>query len=193
MANRRKFIAGLGALATGSAAAIGTGATSQIRAERSVTASVTGDGSAYLGLEERSEYATYSDGELTLQFPTLNENANTRFENVFWIRNNGNQDLSVQAYTLDDSGNFAGWTSSDFALYWSQNETSGPGAFPLPYEALHEVNNVSDPSGNGPSKEIPRLSPGEAIAVHPMLFLKGDEDAGDAPSTIDFYATHTPL
>jgi hypothetical protein len=154
---------------------------------------VTGDGSAYLGLVSKSEYATYSDGELTLQFNELNENANTRFENVFWIQNNGNQDLSVEAHMLDNSGNLDGWNSSDFALYWSQNETSGPGAFPLPYEALHDVNDVSDPSGNGPSEVIPRLSPGDAISVHPMFFLKGDEDTGDTPSTIDFYATHTNL
>jgi hypothetical protein len=190
---RRKFLTGVGALAAGTAAAVGTGATSQIRAERSVTASVTGDASANLGLEEQSEYAVYSDGELTLQFNNLNENANTRFENVFFIRNNGNQDLSVQAYTLDNSGNFDGWSSGDFALYWSQNQTSGPGDFPLPYEALHDVTNVSDPSNSGPSKAIPRLSPGEAIAVHPMFFLKGDENEGDTPSTIDFYATHTNL
>lgn len=190
---RRKFLTGVGALAAGTAAAIGTGATSQIRAERSVTASVTGDASANLGLEDQSEYASYNGNELALEFSSLNENASTRFENVFWIRNNGNQDLSVQAYTLDVSGNLDGWASSDFALYWSQNETTGPGDFPLPYEALHEVTNVSDPSGSGPSKAIPRLTPGEAIAVHPMFFLKGDDDTGDTPSSIDFYATHTNL
>jgi len=53
MANRRKFIAGLGALATGSAAAVGTGAFTSVSAERSVTIDTADDAYAFLRLNER--------------------------------------------------------------------------------------------------------------------------------------------
>jgi len=55
MANRRKFIAGLGALATGSAAAMGTGAFSSVRAERTISVETAGDVNAYLGLDASGE------------------------------------------------------------------------------------------------------------------------------------------
>ena len=192
---RRKFLLGMGSLAAGGAAAMGTSATSMVRANRSVSASVTGDANANLGLVPKSQHAGYEDNELTLYFNSLNEDANTRFENIFWIRNNGNQNLSVEAYTTD-GGNLNGWDSTDFALYWSQNELNSAGAFPIAddgYRAMHNTDNVSDPSGNGPTQEIPRISPGEAIAVHPQFFLKDDDGTGDVPDTFEFYASHTDL
>ena len=190
MANRRKFIAGLGALATGSAAAMGTGAFSSVSANRNIAAATIGDASANLGLESKSDYATYDGKELELSFGNLNEDAESRFYNTFWIRNNGSNDVSVQAYTLDSDGNFDGWGSSDFALYWSEDEideTSGT----FIYDAMHNVDNVDDISG--PTKDVPRLAPGDAISVHPQFFLKGNTGTGDTPSEFAFYATRTQL
>ena len=74
MTSRRKFIAGLGALATGSAAAMGTGAFTSAEADRTVNAAVVADDSAYLGLMDsdsglsNDEYATGSDTQLQLAF-----------------------------------------------------------------------------------------------------------------------------
>lgn len=190
MTNRRKFIAGIGALATGSAAAVGTGAFSSVRANRDIAAATIGDASAYLGLESKSDYATYDGKELELSFDNLNENAESRFYNTFWIRNNGSNDVSVQAYTLDAGGNLDGWGSSDFALYWSEDEIDeSSGAFV--YDAMHSVDNVDDVSG--PTKDVPRLAPGEAIAVHPQFFLVGETGTGDTPAEFAFYATRTQL
>jgi len=188
---RRKLLAGLGSLAAGGAAAVGSGAFSAVRANRDITASVTGDGSAYLGLEAQSNYASYDGNELGLSFENLNENSENRFYNTFYIRNNGTNDVSIQAYTLDNSGNLDGWTSSDFALYWSENaidETSGTFVF----DAMHNVGSVTDPN-TGPTKDIPRLAPGDAISVHPHFFLIGDNGTGDTPDEIGLYATRTTL
>lgn len=105
MANRRKFIAGLGALATGSAAAVGTGAFSFMNAQRTVSVDVAGDSSAFLGIEtSQSKYATGADSgtaEITLNADSggsgdgINANADTRFDNVLVLRNNGDRDVTV--------------------------------------------------------------------------------------------------
>ena len=105
MANRRKFIAGLGALATGSAAAMGTGAFTSVSANRDVSVGVAGDASAYLGLDADSAYAKQTaGGELALDFTGdyteqngsgLNTRAETAFEGVFDIQNNGTNDVYV--------------------------------------------------------------------------------------------------
>ena len=181
----------MGSLAAGGAAAIGSSAFSVVRANRDITASVTGDGSAYLGLEAQSDYASYDGNELEISFENLNENAESRFYNTFYIRNNGSNDVSVQAYTLDANGDLDGWQSGDFALYWSENaidESTGN----FVYDAMHDVGNVTDPGGSA-TEDIPRLSPGDAISVHPQFFLIGDSGVGDTPSEVGIYATRTSL
>jgi len=107
MANRRKFIAGLGALATGSAAAMGTGAFSTVNAERAVSLQVTGDANAYLGLEASSQYSTFDNqNRLQISLDQLNKNARTEITDIFTIRNNGNQDAAI--FIDDGSYAFAG-------------------------------------------------------------------------------------
>ncbi|MFO7927776.1 hypothetical protein [Natronomonas sp.] len=164
-----------------------------------MTAEVVSDEDAYLGLEEQSPYAEYDGNKLSLNFAGgdgqngagLNEDANSRFYNVFYIRNNGTNNIGVEANTLTSDGNLGGWESSGFALYWSEDaidESKGD----FVYDAMHNVDNVDDPSGNGPSKDIPVLEPGEAIAVHPQFFLRDDSTlSGDVPETFAFYASRT--
>jgi len=110
---RRKFVIGAGALATGSAAAVGTGAFSSVSAERDVTLEVAGDGDAYLGIESNdSEGYVTEEGDGTVSFDFagpgngdgVNNNANTRFEEVVTFTNNGTEPVALY---LDDgnSGN----------------------------------------------------------------------------------------
>jgi hypothetical protein len=96
---RRKFIIGAGALATGSSAAIGTGAFTSAEAERTVSVQVAGDESAWIGLEPESKYAEINDDDaLELDFTDhpdgagwankeegINPNATYEFEGVFSI------------------------------------------------------------------------------------------------------------
>ncbi|WP_149797323.1 DUF1102 domain-containing protein [Halorubrum xinjiangense] len=111
MANRRKFIAGLGALATGSAAAVGTGALETSASERTVNVNVAADSSGFVEIAaENSTYASgTSDGQLELDFNSdsglgviagdaqgLNPDSTFTFEEVFSVRNGAGQgDLYV--------------------------------------------------------------------------------------------------
>ncbi|WP_141212912.1 hypothetical protein [Halorubrum sp. Ea1] len=104
MTKRRKFLAGLGALATGSAAAMGTGAFSTVSAERTVSIEVTGDANAYLGLEASSQYSKFDNkNRLQVSLNKLNKNARTEITDIFTVRNNGNQDVAI----FIDDGSYA--------------------------------------------------------------------------------------
>jgi len=106
MTNRRKFIAGLGALATGSAAAMGTGAFTSVSASRQVDVAVASDNNAYLGLKGTGDRATTSGGELRLDFDGssngssgLNPNARTAFTDLFTIENQGDNPVLIAVGT----------------------------------------------------------------------------------------------
>ena len=104
---RRKFVVGLGALAAGSSAAMGTGAFSAFEADRDADIAVTNDAEAYVALEpgddwgERVDAGDYHDGAyaelngdgvLEITIDELNPEAKTEFRNVFRIRNNSGVD-----------------------------------------------------------------------------------------------------
>jgi len=111
---RRKFVIGLGSLAAGGAAATGTGALSQAAATRAVDIGVVNDSSAVLGLKndvsslENTEYTSYENGSLQLQFGEnadlsndgisgdgLNPDSTLDFDNVFRIQSQGQDTLQV--------------------------------------------------------------------------------------------------
>ena len=105
---RRKFVIGAGALATGSAAAMGTGAFTAVGADRNVALEVAGDGDAYLGIESNDTEGYVeqgSDGTVSFDFTGngegdgVNNNANTRFERVVTFTNNGTEPIALY---LDD-------------------------------------------------------------------------------------------
>jgi hypothetical protein len=107
---RRNLLIGMGSLAAGAAATIGTGAFASVEATRSVNVNVAGDEWAYLGLEATSPYAdTNGDGsQLVLRFNEndngghgINADAVTTFDGVFRMVNNGPNDLDI---TVDKSG-----------------------------------------------------------------------------------------
>ena len=102
---RRKFLAGMGSLAAGSAAAVGTGAFTFVEAGRGVTVQTTGDDSAYLKLDGDNEYVTDNSGELTIDLGGTSGNGNggsafnydaaTRVQGVVTVVNQGPNGLSV--------------------------------------------------------------------------------------------------
>lgn len=121
---RRKFMFGLGSLATGSAAAIGTGAFTSITADRDAGMAIVGDAnSPFLELSapntlENGEYAQDSneyggdqlritmDARSDVQGTGLNPDAEHWFDNVFAVRNLGSQSVMVEIDdgNLDNSG-----------------------------------------------------------------------------------------
>ncbi|WP_424014376.1 hypothetical protein ACOZ35_15360 [Halorubrum xinjiangense] len=121
MANRRKFLAGIGALASGSAAAVGTGAFTSVEANRSVTISTAADNDALLQFTSNSnrngEYASTDGNQATVDFSTLttskgatgvNEDSLTTIYDIFSVRNQGTQDVLVYVdpASLEDDNAF---------------------------------------------------------------------------------------
>jgi len=119
---RRKFVIGAGALATGSAAAVGTGAFSSVEAERSMSVTIADDSEAYLAFDtdlgsspdNNYEYAEINEnGELEIEFAEnsageaevsgrnpgnglgVNPNAVTIFKDVFAINNRGTEPIEI--------------------------------------------------------------------------------------------------
>jgi len=128
MANRRKFITGLSALAAGSAAAVGTGAFTSTQADRDLTVAVADDASAYLGLEpagsaNSNAYASVgSNGQVSLDLSStgnggtgLNKNAETRIDELLIVSNQGTQTVNV--WVDIGLGNVSGIDNSDLYFF----------------------------------------------------------------------------
>ena len=124
---RRKFIIGLGALSTGTAAAVGTGAFTSVTADRDVEVAVAEDADAFLSLSPsdgaNGAYAEQTGDEETIEFNIdedaedvdgsgLNPNATTVIVEIFDIENQGTQDVGVQVTAdLGDLGD------GDFTIF----------------------------------------------------------------------------
>ncbi|MFB6112801.1 MAG: hypothetical protein ABEJ58_01705 [Halodesulfurarchaeum sp.] len=124
---RRKFLIGMGSVAAGSAAAMGTGAFSSVRAERTVSVSVADDSNALLrlttaGTGPNSQYAEVSNGEVSINLDNsdtgnggsgLNLESETNILDIFRIQNQGTQPVFVYVdpdsitpdYVTPDGGN----------------------------------------------------------------------------------------
>ena len=171
---RRKFIIGTGALVAGGAAGLGTGAFSYVRAERDITVTVADDENAYLRLSGNSEYASEENGELALDFAGgndqngdgLNANADSRFDNVFVIENQGTNDARI---SFHDTEGAVGYNSPAATWYYtkgSSGEAVGDG----------EVN-----------ADNPVIGPGETLYIH-VIFWLTEEDEKDIPDHLGIVA-----
>ena len=71
---RRQFILGLGTIAAGSAAAVGSGAFTSVEADRTISAEVAQDSDAFLELDAPGEAERSSAGDqVEFEFPSLAE------------------------------------------------------------------------------------------------------------------------
>ena len=142
--NRRKFIAGMGATATGIGAAVGSGAFFSAEAERGVSVSVTTEDEAFLAMEPDSEYAEAVDNnEIRLNFGDNGEgsgvapNSVYRFpQRIFEVVNQGTTSVGFTIDQIDqpDDDLFFTLTALGFDLQNATGSASvgdpvGPGAF----------------------------------------------------------------
>ena len=117
--NRRNALLGIGAIATGGGALFGSGAFSQVDADRTVNITTTGDGSANLQLEvdPNSSHANLTDSSGTsdgtnsqdtiqIDATNINDDAQTTYNGALRITNNGtsNPDVNVSISTSGTSG-----------------------------------------------------------------------------------------
>ena len=146
---RRKFVIGMGSLAAGSAAAVGSGAFSSVEAERDITVETGGDNEAYLGLEAgRNDIISEDggDGQLSLDLGSqttekggegFNDEAVTVIEDVFIISNQGTEEVEM------------GFKEGD--PVWGDNVTN----------EIEPIDGVTLSVGD----EVPWLDAGESTAV----------------------------
>jgi hypothetical protein len=104
---RRNALIGLGSLVAGSGALVGTGAFSQITADRTASAQVVADNnSALLGFAvDNSNIAQINGDTLEITANSLNQDAETVFEEVFTVTNNGEDGVGLRIRAFDDSDN----------------------------------------------------------------------------------------
>lgn len=176
---RRKFIIGTGALAAGSAAAVGSGAFTSVAAERSVTVDVTGDDAALLALAPcdgpNGEYATGDgvggtapddigdDYQFELNIPNLNPKAFTRIDDVFTISNLGTQ--SVVVYIQEFGDNTA---EVDVGVRDSEIETGrteGDTGEGIDGEDVFDASSPSAPTGSMLNKIGIKIDEGETVKL----------------------------
>jgi len=169
---RRKFMVGLGSLAAGGAAAMGTGAFSEMNSgERSVTVQVVQDRDSFLALvpndkgsNKHGQFAEQNDeGKLEINVDNSNMSHNGHgvnpdseyyLDNVFNIRNKADRDESRPDHRIWISSN----TANRVDFYWGANPSdSAEGSnnqTTLAAGKQRDVGMYIDATGLDPSDEI---------------------------------------
>jgi hypothetical protein len=166
---RRKFLLGMGAVAAGGAAALGTGAFegAYISAERTMAVNVVGDRAAYLRLVDVSPYASYESsgegsGKLRVNLGRLNPDADTRLDDVFQVQNTSGRDVRLEILDGADSAK----SVSDY------NESSKE------EDALQIFADTDGGGGLGQrldtGSDIP-LGPGDKVSINLVAFLRKND------------------
>lgn len=137
---RRKFMIGVGVLATGSSAAVGTGAFTSVEANRDIAVDVVDDADAFLGLEaaesDNADAFVVDDGgtigidvsETDAGGEGVNGGAATALDDLFVVTNQGTSD--VLAIIRDDTPTtansaFYAQIDGDRVLFQDGNRSSG--------------------------------------------------------------------
>jgi len=199
---RRKFVVGMGSLAAGGAAAMGSGAFTSVRADRALNASTAGDASAYLAIHSGlSPHAEQTGNTVEIQFDGsggvagegLNDNADTFFSDVLRIENRG--DDIVRLEVGDDS--IGTLPDGPMVVSYTDESNDGNGAVTTTPFASSPSPSYWSNSGNKNNQD---LAPGQDLYVHFGFYLNEDTDAlgentstdvSDVPDSINFYADDT--
>lgn len=102
--NRRNVLAGIGATVVAGGAALGSGAFSQVEAERSVTIDTGNDADAYLGMEAAAganSYVTTSNGTIGIGINNLNEDAITTINELITFSDNSPTDVTIDTVAVN--------------------------------------------------------------------------------------------
>lgn len=99
MMNRRNVLLFLGVIVLSGGLLLGSGAFSQVEAQRTVDVQTAGDGSAYANLTGDGLYTTTgSNGEVAMSFDRVNDNATTIVNDTLTITPNPPSGSDVSAY-----------------------------------------------------------------------------------------------
>jgi len=195
---RRKFIIGAGALATGSAAAVGTGAFTAAEADRAVDVDVVNDAAGLLGIQAGLESDIVSgtdDGELEIAVPDdegaegLNDNSVYQlgevaetpsepgpYDGSAWLSVGGDP-TDEFAFSIVNQDTTSHDVSLDAVFPSITNATYQPHFAAVVYDEDNGEQQASRPATNGelPTLTVEGVSPGDAVYVA-LLFDTTDED-----------------
>jgi hypothetical protein len=199
---RRKFMVGLGSLAAGGAAAIGTGAFSQSQTGREVKVSVVDDSSGFVAFNSTSPYSGTDGGELEIYFNKeaaaigsgVPEKTTMLFEEVFAVENQGTQRVqlgldqiargSEQEFNIQPPGSVG---TNGFEENKVSDDTSFGDRIDVGYstetsKAFNQGPGTNDPDGD----ESIELDPGESETVDFAIRTDDDDDwfDGDGLATL---------
>lgn len=108
MMNRRNVLLFLGVIVLSGGLLLGSGAFSQVQAQRTVDVQTTGDGSAYVNMTGDGVYTTTgNNGEVAMNLSKLNDNATTVVNDTLTITPNPPSGTDVSTYYVyieDDTG-----------------------------------------------------------------------------------------
>ena len=174
--NRRKVLVGLGTIVAGGGVAFGSGAFSQVSAQRTIETSTAGDGGAYLSLSGDGNYVSLDGNQVKFTFDQLNENADSEFDNILKITMNAGDPNSQDAI------------ATSYDIYFGTDSNLGTG------EALNfQDQSQSDDStlvGSGNAASISYDSSGwGSVNVRAKFNLTDTANAvGDVPSSVTIVA-----
>jgi hypothetical protein len=169
--NRRKFLIASGAIATGGAAAVGSGAFTSVEAGRDVEVNVAGDAAAVLGIEPvpgpNDEYVDVSAGQFAFAVTGtdsdgngVNLNALTRIDDIVRITNQGTQSIVFGARFT------AGGFSNRNVLFVDESDVQASSSPALPFDDIVVVTvGVTDEFAWGDHPTAVALAPGDAIEL----------------------------
>ncbi|UWG49266.1 DUF1102 family protein (plasmid) [Halalkaliarchaeum sp. AArc-CO] len=191
---RRKFVIGLGSLAAGGAAAMGSGAFSMATVQRDVTVQTTGDANAVVGLYpieggtgdnntntdgSDGDYAEISNRTLEVTLDELNKDADFTFQDVFTIVNEGTETVNLDR--INESG---WWESNAFNVLIAEELDS------YQDDVGREVFDENfDQSSNPATENTAGLEPGDSIVIGFGFWGEdgvGSWDDDDVPETLTF-------
>ena len=181
---RRKFVIGLGSLAAGGAAAIGSGAYTSAEVTRGADISIEDDSDAFIGLEPGAENGEYTDLDAGKQ-PTdtlrlalngnapdgdgLNWGSEYRFDDLFRIVNNTPEQKEVYVEHGSPSPSFM--NDNDVVFYPNGGSSSGAADTPPSIPA----SGYGDSDGMEDSSNAQVLNPGTHVEVGLYIDTGGRE------------------
>jgi hypothetical protein len=200
--DRRKFLVGMGSLAAGGAAVMGTGAFTSVKADRSITVQTAGDASAYLKLEPQpsspnanAHVETNPNGTIKINVADtsaggsgVNKNAYTVIRDLIKITNQGTQGV-IFGHRQD----FAPQTV--FAFH--DDPRYKPGGSKLQAGETNLVN-AGNPDNSGTNvesiatKNLPYIQTGEALNNFGIGVGIQDSNPALSGGTITFIAAADP-
>lgn len=105
--NRRNALVGLGGLAIGGGALFGSGAFTQVEADRSVSVNTADDSDALIAFTNlNGDYVTYNaDGAIEIDITDVNIDGSLTIDDAFTIENNHTEQVNLNDPWSEDENN----------------------------------------------------------------------------------------